>query len=527
MTTNVFKVSGSIPMLSGAILTTGIASGGTGNFFADPFSAYTSNYIADTTFGGTAGTSTTVSWNGATVTGPTYSTAQAAITAAAAHLVASSQSTRVCLLAGQTHNLTSQPLFIPSNTGTVASAATPFVIQGDPAASASTMPQINGQGTAEGIFAIGSAPSGSVYGGSNDNRNTVIRKIDGHSVTGYILCPGAFGSGQFSGLIVEFCKMHNIVFSTTAGEGGAGPVYQPNRGVTDTFEIRYSKLYDNIGDNGTTANKPFAAVETYGGAFNIHHNEVYTNPCFFAGKCLTSVVPNGTIHHNYVHDCGNSSNGMIEGEAGGGGPGFNGCYVYNNLFGWEGINDTVYGPPASQIVYNDFGTNGNNTAPTDIRFYNNTIVKAIGNAGNITLSNINTSAVQVYNNVILGPSPMFTDEQGHLGQMIFVDYNVYFNPTSFYMMFEGASQTQFTSLAQWKLAHTNHPSFPGLTADPDAHATDINLLGAPWNTIAANFPNSGTFGAGNYGLAGSSPLKGAGQGGVDPGYDPNDCGPGW
>ena len=37
---------------------------------------------------------------------------------------------------------------------------------------------------------------------------------------------------------------------------------------------------------------------------------------------------------------------------------------------------------------------------TDIRFYNNTFVQAIGNSGNIHFkSNINTSAVQVYNNV--------------------------------------------------------------------------------------------------------------------------------
>lgn len=508
------------------------AGGGGGSFSSDPFSAYTNNYIADTTFAGTAGNTTTVSWNGGTISGPTYSTAQAAITAAAAHLVSSSVPTRVCLLAGQTYINSNIPLFIPSNTGTIATAANPFVIQGDPASTASTMPIISGNGGTEGGFAIGCAPGGSLYAGSNDNRNTVIRKLEitnyvstsGANAAIYGVCPSTGGSGRFSGLIVEYCKIHKFVYSSTAGEGGSGPFYIPAvPSNTDTFEVRYCKVYDSIGTDGTTDSKPFAAFETYGGSFNIHHNEVYLCPTFFSGKVLTSTVPNGTLHHNLVHDCGNNGSGMIEGEAGGEGNGFDGLYVYNNLFYWTGLDNAHYGTPASNSCYNDTGANGNTTAPTDIRFYNNTFVQALGNVSNPTLWNINTTAVQIYNNVILGSTPFVVREDLHLGTYSFCDYNVYFNPSTFYLNLNGSPQS-VGSFAAWQTAHTNNPTFAGLAADPDAHGINIGALSVSWNTIAANFPNNAS---NDYTIAAGSPLKGAGQGGVDPGYNPADCGPGW
>lgn len=497
-------------------------------FFADPFSSYTSNYIADTTFGGVNGTVTTVSWNGGTISGPTYSTAQAAITAGANHLVASSVPTRICFLANQTYTNTNIPLYINAQTGTVATPSHPFVIQGDPAASASAMPIVNGGGNGEGGFAVGSAPSQSAYGGGNDNRNTTIRKIEVtnflSTTTGvYGLALGTNFGGRYDGFVMEFCKLHLFRYSLTGGEGGAGPVYTFNPNVSDTFEIRYSKLYDNLGTDGTTGNRPFSAIETYGGTFNIHHNEIYGCATAFSGKVLTPTVPNGNFHHNLVHDCGNNGSGVIEGEAGGEGPGFNGFYVHHNLFYWTHYNDTAFGTPANCTIYSDTGTNGNTTAPTDIRFYNNTFIQALGNSGNLTLWNINTTATQFYNNVILGSSPIVTDESGHNGQVTFCDYNIYFNPTSYYLNLYGSSFL-FTSLAQWKLAHTNHPAATGLTADPDAHGIDINLLSAPWNTINANFPNNAS---NDYTIANGSPLKGAGQGGVDPGYTPTDVGPGW
>lgn len=496
-------------------------------FFVEPFSALDS-YIADTTFGGTAGSTTTVSWNNGTISGPTYSTAQAAITAAATHLVSTSRQTRVCLLSGQTYTNTNMPLFINAQTGTVATAANPFVIQGDPAATASTMPIVNGGANGEGGFAIGSAPSGSAYANGNDNRNTLIRKVEvtnfSSTTTGvYGLALGTNFSGRYDGFVMEFCKLHLFRYSLTGGEGGAGPVYTFNPNVSDTFEIRYSKLYDNLGTDGTTGNRPFSAIETYGGTFNIHHNETYGCPTAFSGKVLTPTVPNGSYHHNLVHDCGANGSGVIEGEAGGEGPGFNGFYVHHNLFYWTHYNDTAFGTPANCTIWGDSGTNGNTTAPTDVRWYNNTFVQALGNASNPTWWNINTAAAQFYNNVLLGNSPIVVREDLHLGTCSFCDYNVYFNPTVFYLNLNGTPQS-VGSFTAWKAAHTNNPGFAGLAADPDAHGINIGALSSSWNTIALNFPNNAS---NDYTIAGGSPLKGAGQGGVDPGYDPTDIGPGW
>lgn len=498
-------------------------------FYSDPYGGYPC-YIADTKFTGTAGTNTTVSWNGSTITGPTYSTLQAAISAAAAAYVAnSSRPTRACALAGETYINTNMPLYINANTGTVATASAPFVIQGDPAATSSTMPVVNGNGGTEGGFAIGSAPSQSNYTGGNDNRYTVIRKIEvtnfSNTATGvYGLALGTNNGGRYDGFIMEYSKLHLFRYSLTGGEGGAGPVYTFNPNVSDTFEIRYSKLYDSLGTDGTTGSRPFAAIETYGGTFNIHHNEIYATPTAFSGKVLTPTVPNGTFHHNLVHDVGNNGTAMIEGEAGGEGPGFNGFYVYNNLFYWTNYNNSVFGTPASNSVYSDTGANGNKTAPTDIRFYNNTIVQALGSASSLTLWNVNTTAVQFYNNVILGPAPIVTNESAHNGQITFCDYNVYFNPTTFYLNLYGSPGPSFGSLSSWRAAHSSYPTLTGLTANPDVHSVDIHALSSSWNTVAANFPNNAS---NNYTIAAGSPLKGAGQGGVDPGYNPNDVGPGW
>lgn len=569
-------------------------NGGSGaGFYADPYASYATSYIADTTFAGTAGTNTTVSWNGGTVTGPTYSTAQAAISAAAAHLVSAGTSTRVCLLAGQTYYPGASPLYIDSNTGAVATSTTPFVIQGDPAATEATMPAVSGNGSGEGAFAIGSAPAGSVYAGSNDNRNTTVRKVRVYNYNSstkgtYAFALGMFNTGRYDGFVCEYCKLHQFRNSSTGGEGGGGPFYTFNPNTSDHFTIRYTKMFDNlvgsaygtasisgttltisatssgtfaagmsitgpdsanIADNtyivsgsgttftvnnsqtvastsitgATTANKPFSAIETYGGTFDIHHNEIYRCPTAFSGKVMTPTSPNGNFRNNLIYDCGNSGSGIIEGEAGGEGPAWNGFYIYGNLFCWKNLANSIFGPASSQDVYNDTGTSGNTTAPTNLYFYNNTVSADFGSSGNLAFSNVNTSVVKFHDNVFLPAYPLVVRENGDLGSYALCDYNVYYNPQIFYLNLYGTPQS-VASFTAWQSANTTYPTFAGLAANPDTHGKDIFALSSPWNTIAANFPNYASY---DYTIASGSPLKGAGTGGADPGYTPTDCGPGW
>lgn len=490
-------------------------------FFSDPYGSY-SCYVADTKFTGTNGANTTVSWNGGSITAPTYSTLQAAISAAAAHYVSTSVPSRACLLAGETYVTGGTPNIIDSATGGVATAAKPFVIQGDPAATASTMPVVSGNGGAQGGFNVGSGPAQSTPAVGYDNRNTVIRKIEitnfvstGSAVWG--VSPGTNFGGRYDGLVVEYSKLH--LFRAAVGPGGSGPVYTSNPNTSDHFEVRYSKMYDNLMTDGTTQGRPFAAVETYGGVFSIHHNEIYAINTAFAGKVLTPATPNGSFYKNLVHDVPD----MIEFEAGGEGPGINGIAVYGNLFYWTHYNDSVFGSPGSASVYNDYGSSSNTTAPTNMQFYNNTVDAAIGSPGAPDFWNHNVTNIQFYNNIVLGSTPLAVTTSGDPGTYTLCDYNFYFNPSTFFLNAEG-SPASVGSFTAWQSAHTTYSSFAGLSANPDAHGGNIAAFSSSWTTVAANFPNASTY---NYTIASGSPLKGAGQGGVDPGYNPNDVGPGW
>jgi hypothetical protein len=505
-----------------------LAHSGASSFFADPFSAYTS-YIADQTFSGTNGTVGTRSWNGSTITAPIYGPdsnglPQPAINAAAA--VNGGAGQRVCLLAGQTWtNLTlTVALKIPSLSGT--SDSSRFAIQGDPAASATTMPIISGGGNPGGAFTIGAgnadATYGPNYGWSAANPYVTIRKLEitnyVGSATGQQLGFGILlGSNNYNGFVVEYSKIHMLRFYQ-GGTGANGPVFTTSPGDTATFAVRYNKLYDMVSIGGQ-ATVPFAAIETYGGVFDIHHNEVYEMPTFFAGKVLTPVTPNGSIHQNLVHDVVD----MIEFEAGGENTGINGIAIYGNLFYWKSLNDSVFGPASGASVWNDFGSTGNTTYPTGVQFYNNTIDANIGGAGALMFWNQDTSNVQWYNNIALGGYPIAVRANSTAASFTFCDYNFYFNPQIFYLN-ESGSPASVVSFSAWQSAHTSYPSFTGLTANPDVHGADIHAMSAPWNTAAANFPNSASY---DYTIATGSPLKGAGQGGVDPGYTPTDCGPGW
>jgi hypothetical protein len=89
---------------------------------------------------------------------------------------------------------------------------------------------------------------------------------------------------------------------------------------------------------------------------------------------------------------------------------------------------------------------------------------------------------------------------------------------SWYMNEFGSGSHQFTSLATWQTAFSVGGRSE-LTTNPD-----VNSVGFVSSSINTNFPNNAT---GNWGLASGSVLRGIGAGGIDPGYNAANCGPGW
>ena len=74
----------------------------------------------------------------------------------------------------------------------------------------------------------------------------------------------------------------------------------------------------------------------------------------------------------------------------------------------------------------------------------------------------------------------------------------------------------------WRSFHTNNPTYPLLTSDPDTHGGHVSTF--------VNGPSDATFidpSVRNYTIKATSPLYGAALGGGNPGYDPTNCGPGW
>lgn len=493
---------------------------GTSPFFQDPYSSYNS-FIASTSFAGTNGTSTTVSWNGNNLTAPTYSTVQAAINAAAAS--GGGANNRVCLLAGQSWNVNSTSYSIPNLTATTSTNR--FVIQGDPSAIAANMPTITGGGTSTAVNGTTGFWLGYSYdtGQSHANNHVTIRKL---RFTNFVNTNGASavdgetqGGGTFNDLVIEFCQAD--AFQTSGAKGESGLFTNGARGDTQTAEIRYNKCFNITTIGGGGINENHAWVGLYGGAVLIHHNEFSVGYNAIRLKGSNNTQPNGcAVYNNYIHDVYFG----VSTEAGGGALGVNGIQVYLNLFGWQNTNNTLIG--VGQAYGGTFGSS--TSAPSGLQWYRNTISPEWGatGTGSFMIEDLEEQNATFHSNVLLG----WGFQVGAFGfqyapSTTTIDYNCY-NQLQWFLDTGSSGAANITTWAGWQGAKTANPGSP-LTANPDSHGVYIPNLTAPYNTLSGNFPNRGTVGTTQYQLASGSPLIGAGQGGVNMGYDWNDCGPGW
>lgn len=397
-----------------------------GPFYQDPYSAYTS-VIASQTYTGTQGAVTTVQWNGGTLTAPTYGpdasgTMQPALTAAVG--INGGAAVRVCVLAGQAWNFgTSTGCTLPATLSTTATNR--FVIQGDPAATPSTMPTITVAGTTAvgaNAFWIGGKYLGTAY----SNPHVTVRKIRFTGFTNSTGCAAVTAYGdQDSGSggsneDLEVCYCQADAFQCSGAQGESGLVYQTGRGGTQTGWVHHCKAFNIQTINGSTdpVNENHAWVGTYGGVWIIEYNEFYGAYNGVRFKGCTSNIPNGNIvRYNYIHDCCIG----ISFQSGGGAPAPNGIEIYGNLLGWEHYNDAVYYDPTYNshtilpIAFADV-LGDVNTFPQNNIFYNNTISEVWGSGGYYAFDQLESGSTQFYNNLMLGAT-LCTGASKYQGQI--------------------------------------------------------------------------------------------------------------
>lgn len=423
----------------------------------DPFSAQTS-YIVDTTHGGAAGASTTVDWFSGSITGATYSTFQAALTAATTGGAGAGANRRVCLLGGQTINVASST-YLTCLTGGTSNTAR-FVVQGDCSGLNGAMPKVDFQ-NGEGAF--------NPVKNDVDVKWLTIRGIEwcNNPYTLLSFYPDGVGAQEIDGLVVEYCYIHDMISTDNSGGVGLNTISY----ASDAWpSIRYNFFEDiyQSGQSGGKAgffNQGALYVEgTPGGYF--HHNEVY--------NCTTS------IYHKNASSGGSTSapNGWIEA--------FNieRTMTCGYRFGGAGATtNAVFGAQIYNNLYYDIGTNpikfeiGSTTPQCDgIKFYNNTLGQDVEDGPHVE----NIDNIEIYNNLFLHDSGGWNfHSQESAGDCSWkkIDYNAY----KFYAWFlnrSGSPNHEYTSLANWRNAKTadNDPELaPLLTANPDPNCYNVSL----------------------------------------------------
>lgn len=427
-----------------------------GTFTSDPFSSYNS-YILNPSFGGTDGASSTISWNGGSLTAPTYKEVQTAINAAAG------AGNRLCIPAGTTISVPASTVYTFPTGGLSNSAR--FVVQGDPAASSSTMP----------IFDFGN------NGGyinpclSNNTKWLTFRKLSFQNNTASMLTFAPNTQEAIDGTIVEFCYFYNLVAPSGATDNGCidhGPGIMWAQSALPSYRYNYFDYatvtgYDPATQRENTAGITFVCSGTAGAyGFYIHHNEFYECGQGVYNKVApynSTSQPNGGIYaYNIFHSC---ALGVYNGGAGASENPYIDDQVFNNLFYAIGL--TAYAQDSSDAdtpqcsghtVYNNTFAEDCNQAVSIAEtmgfiFFNNLRLASTGEhvvlAGDASGSYINTIALCDWN------------AYGVPGSLTIFETNHYVTPNYTFTAVTGADG--------WDSAYSTYMPAQ-LSANPDTHS---------------------------------------------------------
>lgn len=462
----------------GAVYVQGVSGNG---FFADPYAAYATIY-----WDPVSGNDT---WTGSSriATGPNGP--KLTLGACAALMTGNHQ--RIFALNTGIYTLTADVNW-PTNT---ASGVNQIVLQGDPVSAT--------------CFKILRTNGAKLFpNASNSANNLCFRKIEmysndsGSPISGETALLWYGPDFVCSGMTVEYCILHDVY-----GTDNTSPVFF--QGVHSNFVFQYSKFY-NAYNSGGTSNHNGACLFTYQTPnVLVDHCDLSAGGCLiYMKRCSPSTgATNGwTITNNIFHDAPGNDSILVSEQGGGDVGGFFGVLIQNNLFYNVG-----------QCV--DQANNENTVQSSGFVFIQNTVAQDVTNAFgwramlNITYYN-NVEMPSTINLALLDAS----SPNGFVNTISEWDYNAILTTQGqvWWMDRYGASPKQYTTLSTWRTAFSVDAR-PELSANPDTHSTTFT-------SIPTNFPNYLTR---DYTLAGGSPLKGTGQGSVDPGYNSANCGPGW
>jgi hypothetical protein len=480
---------------------------GGGAFFSDPYSNYPTRLI-DPINGSdvVGGTAFTQSWNGINQSWQTYQTLQYGIND---YFI--NAGVRLGLLVNTSYpvNDANNPITFPNCTiGTLGPTAF-RILMGDPSANQAQMATIDGSGITLARKSMLSP------GASFTAPYSIFRKIqiqnNVHGGTGIVLVAGCNHS------IVEFCHIHDM--TNDANDNNAG-VYLS--GASDGCIIRYNKMHDNRESQASGA--PYQGgwcIESYFSTNTvIQNNELYNAG---AGIFNKGAPASGSwlITRNVIRDMSNAivtlntQGGIYYGEQNASDSGSVGDVISYNLF------YNCQGAGMWQVAQDKTAQN------TGFLVFNNTVAQDC-NGG---FTSTNSQTLSFYNNIVI-PATGLTIAYKQLGPNSVTfsacDYNFYFGTEKWEYDRFGPSDTTISTFSsgaagnKWITVHTDHPTFTWLTFDPDGHGAELaSFVNGPSDV---NFVDPASR---NYTLKNSSLLKGAGQGGIDPGYDPSNIGPGW
>jgi hypothetical protein len=484
-TPSVYMVGSHIIGTGGGVCATGSSSG----FFADPYSSYNTFWV-DALNGSDSNS------------GNSQLNAKQTLAAGIA-LLSAGGGNRLMVVPTATYSIpVNTTLTLPSYSGATSSAR--VVIQGLP--SASVCPQI--------VYGLNSY----FYVNQNGTRDyAVFRKLDisGSGTSGSpntTVAPGLLtwlSNAVCASPLVQFCKLHdNWSTDITCGIR--------IEGAHTNTEFSYNHIY-NMGNNGNADNA--AGMLTYQTPNIWFHNNDVVNcgALVFFKRCPPSTSNNGPIvENNYFHNgAGQTYNvdGVLFSEQGAGDTDafFNSTVRYN-LF--EGMQLACI----RQV-------NDQNTLQSDIFLSNNNTYANCSEAESFrAMTNISRNS-SIYMMTVPGSNGAFILEMqapggGYANSVAQSDYNSIYTGSGvnyFWQRF-GTGTTSWSSQSTWQSGAPGVVT--GISSTPDTHSQTFA-------SILTNFPNSGSGGIAGWGLASGSSLKGTGLGGIDPGYNPANCGPGW
>ena len=304
----------------------------------------------------------------------------------------------------------------------------------------------------------------------------------------------------------EWLQVNNL---RRTGTDNQGCIY-----LKDGAAARAHLHHVKLGDNKTNAGEWYTngpGVLSYNNAgVIIEFFEIFD--CDFAirwKRPMSGVNPGPKIRYGIMRNVGGRGV-MFQNDTPHSGS-YDGAEICWNLF--YAVHNASAGTGGCVHVFDS----SNQTNQVDV--YQNTFAEDAGTAQSVL--EFYGAKFRLWNNIIASPNRQVTTKlqsASVINRALKWDYNSYFAGGQYRLGEYAANETPLSGFSALQSAktNTNHPDLSDLPADPEPNGRSFSSLA---DTFVAHASR-------NYTVKATSSLKGAGEGGVDPGYDPAKCGAG-